>query len=248
MKAEIIIGKNVSLYYKVYSELRKRLESGEYAKGTLLPTEAELQEQFHVSRVTIRKAVELLSSEGYVVSQQGRGTKVLDHKISQKLNYASSFTETLLERGVYVSSSNVSIDLVAPSARVAADLGISPETKIVRLYRIRLANNRPIAISINYLKSSIAQGICERFKGNESLYQLLENEYGVSIDNAVESISARAAGVTEAELLQVPVGAPLLTSYRVTYSKGEPFEVVVSSVVADMHEYTIYLKGRSNKN
>lgn len=73
MKAEIIIGKNVSLYYKVYSELRKRLESGEYAKGTLLPTEAELQEQFHVSRVTIRKAVELLSSEGYVVSQQGRG-------------------------------------------------------------------------------------------------------------------------------------------------------------------------------
>jgi DNA-binding GntR family transcriptional regulator len=64
----------------------------------------------------------------------------------------------------------------------------------------------------------------------------------------VESISARAAGVTEAELLQVPVGTPLLTSYRVTYSKGEPFEVVVSSVVADMHEYTIYLKGRSNKN
>lgn len=236
---------NYPLYRKVYLALRDRIEQGEYPKGSLLPTESELEDLFNVSRVTIRKAIELLSSEGYVVTQQGRGTEVLDHKTSQKLNFISSFTETLLERGYEVTSKDCSIEKTIPPISVAADLEIDSDSKVTRLYRVRLANDKPIAIMINYIKSEIAPDLENRYRDSESLYQTLERHYGVSIDTAVETISARVASMTEADILRIPEGAPLLVSKRITYSNGKPFEVVKSTVVADGYEYSVFLKGRS---
>lgn len=105
---------NYPLYRKVYLSIREKIENGEYPKGSLLPTESDLQKLFNVSRVTIRKAIELLSSEGYVITQQGRGTEVLDHRTSQKLNYISSFMETLAGRGYIAYSKDSSIERMIP--------------------------------------------------------------------------------------------------------------------------------------
>ncbi len=232
------------MYIKVYNTIREKIETGDYPKGSFLPTESELQSQFNVSRITVRKAVELLSGEGFVRVQQGRGTEVLDHRTSQKLNYVSSFMETLTERGYRVWSKNSSIERLNPPIRVAEELGIAPETEVVRLYRIRMANERPIAIMINYVKSEIAHDLERVYDDQESLYNILEKHYGINIESAVESIGARVAGTVEAELLQIPEGAPLLTSRRVTYTNGKPFEVVISNIVADRYEYSVFLKGR----
>lgn len=240
----IAINYTSPLYSRVYHALREKIENGDYAKGSLLPTENELQAQFNVSRVTIRKAVELLSEGGYVSVKQGRGTEVLDHRTSQKLNCVSSFTETLIERGFEVGSKSTSVEKVIPPIRVANELLLDPNTEVVRLYRIRMANGKPIAIMINYVKSELVPDLDKVYKDQESFYGILEKKYGVVIDSAVENIGARAAGMTEAELLQIPEGSPLLISRRITYSNGKPIEVVLTSIIADCYEYSVFLRGR----
>lgn len=232
------------LYYRVYRALRNKIEVGDYEKGDLLPTESELQTLFNVSRITIRKAMEMLANEGFVITRQGKGTEVQDIKTIQKLNHVTSFSETLLEKGYSVSSKNTQIDLIKPPSHVAADLKISLDAEVVRIYRIRLANDKPIAIGINYLASEMVPGIQGQSQHIVSLYRFLETEYNIVIDSAIENIGARAAGVTEAEMLQVAEGAPLLVSRRITYSGTKPIEVVISSIVAERYEYRVYLKGR----
>ncbi len=233
-----------SLYWEVYQALRKKILSGEYEIGEQLPTESELQSTFNVSRITIRKAIEMLAADGYVLTKQGRGTEVLDPKTTQKLNYISSFSETLIERGYRVSLKDVRVSIIEPSSRVNAELKLKPGEKVVRIYRVRMANDKPIAIMTNYIPEKYLPGIEGKMDELESLYHLLETEYHVNLETAIESIGACAAGATEADILDVPVGYPLLTSRRITFADRRPFEVVVSSIVADKYEYKVFLKGR----
>ncbi len=136
------------------------------------------------------------------------------------------------------------VDFIKPPSRVASELKIDQNTYVVRIYRIRLANDIPIAIMINYLSAEIVPGIEKKIKLIGSLYRFLESEYNIVIDCAVENIGARSAGVTEVEMLQVSEGTPLLTSRRITFSNGKPIEVVISSIVADRYEYNVFLNGR----
>lgn len=237
---------NSPLYEKVYRSIRSRIENGDYSKGSLLPTESELQKMFNVSRVTIRKAVEMLSSEGFVFVRQGRGTEVLEHRTSQKLNNVSSFMEALIEKGYRAGSKNSAIERMIPSTRVLDELELPHNTMVTRLYRIRTANEHPIAIMINYILSDIVPNLEDVYADERSLYSIIENHFHVRIDSAMETIGARVASVSEAELLQIPEGSPLLVSRRITFSNGKPIEVVISTIVADRFEYSIFLKGRSS--
>ena len=87
--------------------------------------ELELQKRFRVSRTTVRKAVELLSKEGRVDAMQGRGTEVLDFKAIQNLQYVTSFSETLSEKGFSVRYRDITVDLVSAPKRVVGELKIS---------------------------------------------------------------------------------------------------------------------------
>ena len=90
---------HIPAYKEVYSKLKEELKEGIYPAGSLLPTESELEKIFHVSRTTIRKAISILSLEGYVKTKQGYGTEVLNIFTVQKLNQITSITETLRQKG-----------------------------------------------------------------------------------------------------------------------------------------------------
>ena len=89
---------HIPAYKEVYSKLKEELKEGIYPAGSLLPTESELEKIFHVSRTTIRKAISILSLEGYVKTKQGYGTEVLNIFTVQKLNQITSITETLRQK------------------------------------------------------------------------------------------------------------------------------------------------------
>lgn len=244
LKEGINISKSLPLYYKVYNILRNKIEEEEYEKGELLPTEPELQKQFGVSRVTVRKALEMLANEGFIMAKQGKGTVVLDPKTTQKLNLVTSLTETLIEKGYDVSSKNVQIEYLKAPSYIYSELGLESNIDLVRVYRIRYANDNPIAITINYLLPELVPGIEQKKNKINSLYHLLETEYCIKIDSAIEKISSVIAGVTEAEILQIPYGTSLLTSKRVVYSENRPIGVDITSIIANKYEYSVYLKGR----
>lgn len=231
-------------YMKIYNMLKQEIRDGEYKPGDFLPTEHVIESRFKVSRTTVRRALELLSRDGYVDAKQGRGTVVLDFSTVQRLNALTSITETLKSRGMTVSTNGMHIDHVTANAKVAGALKIKEGDSVIRVQRVQYANDVPICIMSNYLVESLAPGIDKCANEFTSLYSFLEKTYNVVLTSAIENISAGTADFSEAQILQVPVGSPLLISKRVTFNDNGPVEYAVIKILGDKYEYSIYMEGR----
>lgn len=237
--------KNMPAYMQVYLKLKGLIFDDTYPKGTLIPTEPELCKMFSVSRTTIRKAMELLEQGGFVKIQQGKGTEVLDYKTTQKLNIVSSFTETLESKGYKVHSKSMHIDMIVPPKNVLEALNLPPDSEVVRIQRIQLANEKPVALMTNYVIPDLVPGIVNDTGTFVSLYHHLESKYGIVITEARDNIKAKVADFLESELLQIPIGSALLVDHRITFSLGRPIEVVIMIVDASKYEFSVNLVGRS---
>lgn len=235
---------NIPAYRKVYTLLKQDIKEGIYPPGNLLPTESELEQRFAVSRTTIRKAIEQLHSEGFVRKTQGKGTEVLDTSTTQRLNHLTSITETLISKGYDVQTRGMSIELITPPEHIANELQLSAGQQVYWVQRVQYADNTPIALMNNYLRASKVPGLEQYSNTFNSLYTFLEQHYHLILLNAWERLSAVAANFTESQILQVPLGAPLLCSKRLTSTEQGPFEYSVTKLVADKYEYSVYLEGR----
>ena len=228
----------------VYNSLKNQIETEDVKVGDFLPPEPELQKTFHVSRTTVRKAVEMLAQQGFVYIRQGKGTQVMDFKATQKLANVTSFSETLREKGAAVTQADLRIDFVNAPRRIALDLQVQPAERLVKIERVTLANGTPIALMTNYLVPAIVPGIEKRIGGMSSLYSFLESEYSLVIEGATDFISARDATPAEAHRLQIPEHSPLLVVRRITHSGGRAVEVAILLIVADKYEYCVHTKDR----
>ncbi|MGO9409376.1 MAG: GntR family transcriptional regulator [Spirochaetia bacterium] len=236
--------RSIPRYQWVYNSLKAQIEVGDYKVGELLPPEPDLQKIFQVSRTTIRKAVEILAQQGFLYIRQGRGTEILDFKVTQKLQYVTSFSETLREQGFTVSQSGVSVDFVPAPRHIAADLKLEPGARLAKIDRVTLANGTPIALMTNYLVPDLAPGIEKRIEGMVSLYSFLESEYHIVIEAATDFLSARQSSPAEAERLGIPRDSPLLVVRRITHSGGRPVEVAILLIIAERYEYCVHTKDR----
>ena len=231
-------------YRTVYQAIKKQIREKKYPVGSLLPTEGELEQEFCVSRTTIRRAIGLLASDGYIKVTQGRGTEVLDRSTFQNLNRISSITESLTTKGHTVTSREMDIRKVRVTGQVAKMLQLNEGCEAYLVQRLQYADDVPIALMINYLRVEQVPGL-ERFSGCFSgLYAFLERQYGIVIKEATEYLSATTADFCEAKLLHVDVGAPLLCSRRISCTEIGVFEYSINKIVAEHYEYCVQLKGR----
>ncbi len=245
--AEPPSAQRIPQYLRVHNLLRRRIEDGEYPVGSFLPPEPVLGKKLNVSRTTVRKAVELLIGEGFLVVRRGRGTEILDFKAIQKLQGVTSFSETLREKGFEVRYRNVKVRMVLASAAVAKDLRVEAGSDVILVRRLALANGKPVAIMQNHLLPEIVPGIEAREARIQSLYAFLEAEYNLVIDAATDFISARAASAEEAKALAVAEGAPLLVVRRITYAAATPIERADLFIVAGRYEYSVHTHSRPGR-
>jgi len=236
--------RGIPQYLRVYNSLKGQIEIGDYKVGDFLLPEPELQKVFRVSRTTVRKSVEMLAQQGFVYIRQGKGTVILDFKATQKLGFVTSFSETLREKGFTVTQAGITIEFVPAPRRIASELKIQAGDRLVKIDRVTMANNAPIALMTNYLLPDLAPGIEKKIAGMSSLYSFLESEYGLVIEAATDYITARQAVAEEALALQVPESSPLLVVRRITYSGGRPIELAILRVIADRYEYCVHTKER----
>ena len=231
-------------YHTVYRAIKKQIREKKYPVGSLLPAEGELEQEFSVSRTTIRRAIGLLASDGYIKVTQGRGTEVLDRSTFQNLNHISSITESLTTKGYVVTSREMDIRRVRVTGQTAKMLQLDEGDEAYLVQRLQYADDIPIALMTNYLRVEQVPGL-ERFSGQFSgLYAFLEKQYGIVIKEATEYLSATTADFCEAKLLHVDVGAPLLCSRRISCTEAGVFEYSVNKIVAEHYEYCVHLKGR----
>ncbi|MDC7232255.1 MAG: GntR family transcriptional regulator [Spirochaetales bacterium] len=237
--------KSEPMYLNVYRILVKRIEGGVYKTDDLLPPEPVLQKEFQVSRTTIRKAMEMLARDSYVIIKQGKGTRVLDRKsMSQQLNYISSFSETLKKKGCEVSILSIDFEYVEADQQMAEELEIEEGDQVYLLKRVVASDGKPTAIVKNYLIPRFVPGLPKDYKEISSLYKYMEQNWGISIESALDRITARSATKEEAAILGLEEKAPLLIDHRLTRTMGTPFELVYLIIDASSYEFSIFMKGR----
>ena len=234
----------VTAYMTVYLSIKKLIKEGAYKPGMLLPTERDLEKIYAVSRITVRRAIAMLSDEGYVKVVQGKGTEVRDISTTQQLNTVTSITETLKRKGYNIKVEGVNIQLVQPPEIVREKLNLEPEVTVYLIQRILYADDKPIALMKNYLVKDQIPGE-EQYAGKiVGLYNFLENTYGVVVTEADDTFSAVNADYLEAQVLHLKQGAALLRGRRIGYTEKGPFEYVDNKLVGDRYEFSIHMTGR----
>lgn len=216
-------------YYQLKEIMREKINSNEWKPGDLIPSERELGEQYGISRMTARQAITELVNEGLFYREQGKGTFVSRHKITQQLIRLTGFTEDMKARGQQPGSKIISAKMIPADETVAEQLHIKPGLMIFQLQRLRLADEEPLAIEVSNLFFNGCERLIEEDLENNSLYRLLESKYKLPLMEAEQQLEAGLIGPEEAQLLNIPVGSAALFVRRTTYSEhDQPIEYVRS--------------------
>jgi GntR family transcriptional regulator len=204
------------------------------APGDALPTEAQLCERFSVSRMTVRQALQSLASAGLVDRRRGQGTFVASRPMHRHPGQFLSFTEEMARRGLNTSSTLLSSEVAPPTPQEVEDMGLAPGEQVLRIVRVRRANNVPIALEHAALAGSQVPGLAADLEIG-SLHQALLG-HGIIATRAVGSISARLARSSETELLDLPPNAALLVELRILFDQqGRVFERTETRYAADRY-------------
>lgn len=233
-------GTGVPLYVQIREGIRSRIVDGELPEGASLPPEHVLARRLGTSRMTVRAALADLEREGLIERTQGVGTVVRLSRFAHQLRLLTSFTEDIRSRGMVPSSRILAAELTSAEGTVAEALRVRPGSPVVHLCRLRLADGEPVALHDAYLRSGTIDP--SEVGPTTSLYELLQRS-GVVLDAAEESLEAVPASESEARLLGVVAGAPLLLVVRTTYDRaGRAVEHVLARYKADVYRYTVRLQ------
>jgi GntR family transcriptional regulator len=208
------------LYAQVESILAAGIADGTYPAGSQLPNEDELVERHAVSRTTIRQTIQNLMRRGLVEIRRGKGTFVLPPKITQELTELSGFVEDMQSLGRQASARLLDKQIVPASESVARQLAVPAGTLVVRIQRVRLADNAPLSFDETYLPRTIGERIIENDLETEPIFSLLEQKYDTPLVEAEYCLEAVSADTTVARALGIGVGSPMFLIERTSYTTG----------------------------
>ena len=219
-------------YREIERYLRSLVEGA--GPGDPLPSEAELCERFSVSRMTVRQALAELTNDGLVERRRGQGTFVAHRPVHRRPGVFLSFTEEMNRRGMQATSRLLAAGMDEPRRSEALDLGLAPDSQVVRISRVRLADGVPVALEDAALVPEL-RDVLEEDLGGGSLHSALERR-GVVATRATGTIAARLARASETELLDLAPQSALLVELRILFDQeGQVFERTETRYVADRY-------------
>ncbi|UCE34985.1 MAG: GntR family transcriptional regulator [Deltaproteobacteria bacterium] len=217
------------IYLRIMEDLRAQITQGRWKVGEAIPPEPELGRLYEASRGTVRRAVDELARQGYVVKKPGKGTFVHSTSpiLQKKLGELASFTKQLSAQDLMPTTRLLSagrIRAAEAEGRVREGFGLSGEAEVIHIRRLRLGDGVPFAIQSVYLLPASCPGILE--EDLSQLFRLYETRYGVRINVADEIIHIGRAAEDEAALLEIAPGDPVVIPDRISLTQDEePFEV-----------------------
>lgn len=225
------------MYIKIHNQIKRDVENHVYKVGDRIPAERQLAVKFGVSRMTLRQAIKTLEEEGILERRLGSGTYVASQKVQEKMSGIMSFTEITQANGQIPSSKLISYQIGKPSLSEKERLNLNPDSEVLRMERIRFADETPICYEVVTIPYHLVENL-SKDDISTHLYETL-NKNGYRIGRVTEHISAAVANENDARLLNTKKGEALITRRQVTeLSNGQPFEYTRARYVAERFEFT----------
>lgn len=216
-------------------ELVLRDRIADLSPGDALPSDAALCDEFGVSRMTARNAMQRLSDEGLVVRVPGRGSYVADAPAHRRADRLMTFSHEMERRGRTPSSRVLAREIRPSTPDEASALGLVPSEPVVVVRRVRLADGKPIAVETARLLRRTASVVMTADLERGSLHEALARG-GHHLTRGTATITAAAATHEDARLLGIRRGDPLLVERRVIFDgRGIPLEATESRYPADRY-------------
>jgi GntR family transcriptional regulator len=201
-------------YLRIHAHLRDRITSGRWPVGSALPPQRELADEFGVSLMTLRQAIQLLIDDGLVGTRHGSGTYVAA-RYAYDLGHLRSFASDLAAQGAQITTRLLAADTVTPPEEVDARLG--GPAAVLRLRRLRLVGGQPLIVQTSYLPVPPAGSLDLADVRRRGLYPVLAAS-GLAVAQASETIVPTALGPHDARDLARPAGSPALLSHRISFT------------------------------
>lgn len=227
-------------YQKLYSDLKKQVISGIYKHGDLLPSENQLCEQYGITRLTVRNALNMLVHEGYISKQHGKGSLVSLKRNALPLLTFKGFSDTLGKTDIPVQTK----ELASPKKqRWEKDFffPLSEKEKkqdCIFFQRLRFAGKDPIMLEYTYVPGASAAGLTQKPLVEQSLFTTLRQRFGIDITGVEQELRAILPDAKTARLLKIKTNAPVIHIYR-RYHTYKPQFFVYSSLFCLTDQYAL---------
>jgi GntR family transcriptional regulator len=242
--AAVSVGSGVPLHSQLESTLRRLIEQGQISTGAVLPGELELAAQLGISRHTVRHALGVLTNEGLLRRERGRGTTVVaaaPRVIERSLNTFYAFAWEARARGAAQRSFVLERTVIPADESLAERLAVPVGSEIERIVRLRTADEDPLVFESAYLPRKFSQVLDSSVLEQDSVYDELERRCGLHITRAHESIRPIVLGRPVARLLRASPGAAAFSVERTTWAEDGPIEWQESIVRGDRYLYSVDL-------
>lgn len=236
-------------YYKIYRLLKQAIENGHFAYDEAMPGENVLAAQYQVSRLTIRRSLDLLQQDGLVERRQGSGTfPIAGNAATQPLRAdINKLVAHLNKMGAGTQVRLLSFGYESANELVRHQLELPANSKVQKAIRVRYHNEMPFSYLVTYVPEDIGRRYTEEDMTQRPLQALLKG-LGIRLGSAEQSFTATVADAHHAQALDVGMSSPLLCIKRLTRNtSGRPVEYLVAVYNPERFEYRMALSNKRSK-
>ncbi|MGI6670954.1 MAG: GntR family transcriptional regulator [Christensenellales bacterium] len=231
----------LALYFQLKESIIANILNNTWPPDSKIPSENELCSMYGVSRVTVRRALDELVQDGYIVKLQGKGTFVKRKALDQRLSKFYSFSEELKKRNLHEVASILSFEVLVAEDRIQKHLRLSEDKRVFRIKRIRSMADEPYALESSFIPYSLASQLTAEMLSSTGLYNSLR-KLGLDPVFATETFKAVTLNTRTAKLLKAKTGDAAIHLTRNTYMQQRaPIEFCESIVLGSVFSYTIEL-------
>jgi len=234
----------IPLYYQLIEVIQNYIN--EHDDSFPIPTENDLCKIYEISRPTVRQAINELVTEGLIVREKGRGSFINKKKIPQDfLLNIISFNDEMQSKGLKPDTKVLAFCSRKPTPEVMKNLRIKSTDSTYFLSRLRSINGEPIVLVNTYLPSNLTKGILRKNMEKESLYHIIEHDFGYKILRTLRTLEIRKAGKYEASLLNMKEGDPIHFIQTIAFIENDtPIEFSTAYYSGERNKFTVEIRVR----
>lgn len=230
-------------YELIANKIKEQIISKYYTKGHILPDQQTLAQNFNVSKITIKNALDILANEGFVLKTSGFGTVVIGPStlITDKDAPASNFEGLTKQEGSdRVSSQVIKFDLEFPTDEVKKNLNLKDEEPVYHIIRLRMLDKEPFILENTYMPVNLVPGLSQSVL-ESSIYTFIHNTLNLKFAGIARNIQARQADTLDIRHLNVTKNTPILEVEQIVWLvNGTPIEYSTSRNEFNKRAYYLF--------